>query len=503
MKFFIFKTIFFAALLSFNLFAYEQGKKYDLTFLHISDTHGEFTSGGSADDGGFPILSTILKEIRQKADQNNEAVFLTSSGDINTGNPYSDFLNARPDFFSMNYLKFDAMALGNHEFDNSKETINKQQEWAGFPFLCANLETQNLNVLPYTIIQKNGLKVAFLGLITQDMPLLVPTENLVGIKFLNIVDTAQKWVPFLKKNADIVVALTHIGFDPLATSIDDQHLAKMVSGIDLILGGHSHSLFKEVVTIGKTIIMHAGAKNKFLAKIDLSFLNKELSLKSASLLPITGPKDQTLSELLKPFLIQVDEILKKVIGESKITISIEPEQNINYATTAGTLTTRAIRESTNADLAIYNTGGIRNSIEKGPITYADILKMHPFRNTICTVDLTGEELFNYLQHAIKLNLYPQANALFLKINPQTKQILDILIKTKNIDLKKIYKVALNSFMASGGDGFLNLKNHPSFKDLQIKTDSAVQEYILKKKIITNEDIKPYNYYIYSDDNLLN
>lgn len=163
--------IFFLSLLISSItFSYEPGKKYQITFYHINDSHGSFYKSPATGEGGFAILSTIVKKARTEAGQAKALFFLTSGGDVNTGTPESDLLMAEPDFRSMQFLRFDAMAVGNHEFDRSWEKLFVQQSWAQFPFLAANIRTlfsQPLPIIPYIIKVEQGLKVAFLGLTTE------------------------------------------------------------------------------------------------------------------------------------------------------------------------------------------------------------------------------------------------------------------------------------------------------------------------------------------------
>ena len=192
-------------------------KTYNLTILHTNDHHGHFEKFNPypvSDVGGLAAQSTLVNVIRAELKKSGGHSLLLSAGDVNTGVPESDMLNAEPDIKLMNLLGYDAMALGNHEFDKPRDVLMKQKEWAKFPFLSANVIKNDGTPLvePYIIKDFDGLKVAIFGLTTRETPILVLPKNVEDLKFKNVIETSKSLVPKLRQEADVVIALTHLGF---------------------------------------------------------------------------------------------------------------------------------------------------------------------------------------------------------------------------------------------------------------------------------------------------
>ena len=227
--------------------AADQGKTYHFTVLHTNDLHGRFWQDS---DGqlGLAAQKTLIDGIRAEVRASGGATLVLNAGDVNTGVPESDMLDAEPMFIGMNQIGYDAMALGNHEFDKPLSVLQKQRGWARFPLLSANIRDQSDKPL-YAVSQRfnlNGLKVAVLGLTTPDTAKMVSPQNVSTVRFTDPQAEARRLVPVLRRRADVVIALTHLGYYP-----DGQHgslapgdveLARSVPGLDLIVGGHSHTV---------------------------------------------------------------------------------------------------------------------------------------------------------------------------------------------------------------------------------------------------------------------
>lgn len=482
--------------------SYEPGKKYQLTFYHVNDTHGAFYKSSVTNEGGFAILSTLVKNARKEASQAKSLFFLTSGGDVNTGTPESDLLFGEPDFRSMHFLGFDAMAVGNHEFDRNWEHLFVQQAWAQFPFLAANIRglfAQPLPIIPYIIKEEQGLKIAFLGLATEETPFLTLPSNTKGLAFDPSIETAKKWVPFLNQRADIVVVLSHLGWCALGTcaSPNDVFLARSVPGIDLILGGHSHSALAAPDYVNGTYIFQAFEKNQKVGILHMEFLDDKLTLKNSELKTISGEEDPNLLAILNPLIQSFAGKLKVVVGETSVFLDGE-RTNIRFKeTNLGNLVTKSVQYMTSSDIAILNSGGIRASIPAGNITYGDIFKVLPFSNTICTVELTGNEIKTYMEKIALLlpggGNFPQMSGVSLTTDVENK-ILSLKINNQDIQDSKVYKIAMNNFMAEGMESYPKVSNLSSFLNTGITMDAALRTYIEKHKVINAKDIEVTGYY---------
>ena len=404
---------------------WETDKSYKLTILHTNDNHGRFWSNRHG-EYGMAARKTLIDSIRAEVKAQGSQLLLLSGGDINTGVPESDLQDAEPDFKGMGFIGYDAMALGNHEFDNELAIIRKQQSWVDFPFLAANIYDKTTNkrlFKPYEIFQKGALRIAVIGLTTEDTKKLGNPEFMGNIAFTKPVDEAKKLLPELKKKADIIIAATHMGhYQDASFGINapgDVTLARSVQGLDLIIGGHSQDPVcadaqGALITKYKagmacmpdvqngTLIMQAHEWGKYVGRADLEFKNGELTLLSYQLIPVNLKKkvknaegkkvrvlvadaiaeDATLKAFLTPFQEQGQEQLQQKIGTvdgklegDRAVVRFEP-------TNMGHLIALAQMEKVGADLAVMNSGGIRDSIAQGDITYKDVLKVQPFSNVV-------------------------------------------------------------------------------------------------------------------------
>ncbi|MDH3951771.1 MAG: metallophosphoesterase, partial [Deltaproteobacteria bacterium] len=253
---------------------------HHLVVLHTNDTHGhpvKFFKDPAPDVGGLGARATIVKRIRGQS----KNVLVLDAGDINTGRPESNLFKARPDIEGYNYIGYDAMAIGNHEFDNALGVLREQMKLADFPFLSANVRTKQgeLLTLPYIIKEFDGFKVAIFGLTTKETEFVAHQENIRSLVFQDEVEVAKQLVPELRKQADVVIALAHMGTYN-STELGSKRLASEVNGIDLIVDGHSHTKLDAPIVMTdpesghKTLIVQAWKWGLVLGRVDL-FIKKK------------------------------------------------------------------------------------------------------------------------------------------------------------------------------------------------------------------------------------
>ncbi|WP_020409744.1 bifunctional UDP-sugar hydrolase/5'-nucleotidase UshA [Hahella ganghwensis] len=480
---------------------------YRLTLLHTNDHHGRFWKN-SHGEYGMAARKTLIDQIRAEVEEEGGQVLLLSGGDINTGVPESDLQDAEPDFKGMRHLGYDAMAVGNHEFDNPLDIIRQQQEWAGFPFLAANIYDSNTGERlfePYKVFDLDGLKVAVIGLITEDTKKLGNPEFMGDIEFSLPSVEAAVLVPELKKKSDIVIAATHMGhYDNAAYGVNapgDVSLARRVSGIDIIVGGHSQdpvcmsaeNLSNMAYQAGDpclpdsqngTLIMQAHEWGKYVGRADLEYQDGELTLLSYQLIPVNLkkkvknaegkservlvaeaiPEDAGMLDFLQPFQDQGQDELNIPIGN--VDDRLEGDRSVVrfQPTNLGHLIATAQMEKVKADLAVMNSGGIRDSIEAGEITYKEVLMVQPFSNTVASVDLTGKELMEYLSIVASKPVDTGAFAQFAGVALEIVdgKLTNALVGNKPIDSDHVYRLAVNSYIAAGGDGYPDLSSHPGY-----------------------------------------
>lgn len=509
----LYRSIFILALVSLlliptTIFA----KAYNLTILHTNDHHGHFIKFNPYpvnDVGGLAAQSTLVNIVRAEVAEAGGYVLLLSAGDINTGIPESDMLDAEPDVKLMNMLGFDAMTLGNHEFDKPREVLLKQKEWAEFPFLSANVvkkDTGETLVEPYIIKEFDGLKVAILGLTTEESPILVTPDHVVDLEFKSPTEIAKELVPKLQEEADVVIALTHLGLQGGYgyggyEAPGDIQLAEAVQGIDAIIGGHSHTTMKEAEIVGDTIIVQAGSYSEYVGRLDLTIDSDadKVTEYKYKLISVNGKKrvryndkayymyvdqgyveDGEILEAMAPYLEQADQVLSQPVGEALVKLDGDRKLVRSQETNLANLITDGMRAKTGAEIALMNGGGIRADIAPGSITYRDILTVQPFGNTLVLIDMTGAQIMEALKYAASID--PEAGVgAFLQVSglkwTNNKGVPEnVMVGDAPIDLNKTYKVVTNNFMAAGGDGYAMLKELPQSDTGYVDAD-ALKDYI--------------------------
>ncbi|MFO7600332.1 MAG: 5'-nucleotidase C-terminal domain-containing protein [Candidatus Desulfacyla sp.] len=458
---------------------------HHLVILYTNDTHGhpvKFQYGTIPDVGGLPARATLVKEIRKESPN----VLLLDGGDLNTGGTESDFFKAEPDIVGYNYIGYDAMVLGNHEFDNPMEVLTAQMAKARFPFLSANVRTREGNYVgtPYIIRQFEGFKVAIFGLTTSETRVTGNPQNIRDIVFQDEVEAAQVLVPVLRNEADIVIALTHLGVYG-DTSRGSRRLAAQVSGLDLIVDGNTHTRLDEPIVVrnnasgSRTLIVQAWEYGVVLGRIDLWIRDQQVIDYKMELIPINLKRpvrkpngsrayeyigreiveDPVLLKLLQPYLDKVESFLSEQIGYAEGTFWNKHQRK--KETALGDLVTDSVlwyMRKFNPDFAFTNAGAVRADIPEGPIKKKTVFDVLPFDSTAVVLSLKGKEVTSLFDYAASIQpgegAFPQVSrGVRLIINRLTGKCEEIRIDGNAIDPKKTYRIATNSYLASGGDGY--------------------------------------------------
>jgi len=506
-KFRFIAVILILAAMPFMLFANGQDEPMQgttqLVVLHTNDFHGhplKYFNYPAPDVGGLPAIATIVKEVRSEY----KNVLVLDAGDINTGRPESNFYQQAPDIIGYNYIGYDAMTLGNHEFDKPLDVLKEQEQMANFPFLSANVFYPDGTLVaeePYIIKKFGNLKVGIFGLTTTETP-KVTTPTITGnLIFKDEVETAKQMVAELEGQADIIIALTHMGLYD-----DNQHgsrkIAANVPGIDLIIDGHSHTKLSEPVYVNGVPIVQAWQWGLYVGEAVMTITDGKVT--DFSWKPIyvnlkdrhkdeNGkkfytykdkeiPEDQYLLTALTPYLESVDAKLSEAIG---VASDLFDNTNVRKTETAlGDLVADAMLWATKdqgADFAIQNGGGIRAAIPSGPVTKKIIYEVLPFDNSVMTVDMSGEEVQQMFDFIATI---PRGKGGFPQVSKGVKftvdfkegKCRDIIINGRPIEKNRIYKVATNSFMAAGGDGYVMMKNGYHYDTSAFQRDVVI-DYI--------------------------
>lgn len=430
----------------------------ELTLLHINDSHGHLWS--EEGKGGFAVLAHLVDAIgREVAERDGHLLFL-HGGDVNTGVPESNLQHALPDLALLRLMGCDAMVLGNHEFDNNQALLRFQESFARFPFLSANyVDARGRRPFePYRIFDFGDLSVAVLGLTTEETA-KASILNVGSGHFLDAIATARAYVPLLAREADIVIVLGHLGWDlPDRGGTGSRQLAEArIEGLDLIVDGHSHTLFTEAQKIGHTLVAQAGWAGEALGRFDLTVREGTITDWSWRAIAVDeeGPKDTETTARLHYYRWQGSRKTRGPIGETEQALLGDREKVRSGETNLSQIVTDSMREVTGADVAVLNGGAIRDSIAAGPVSLRDGLAVLPFGNDLVTLDLSGNELSALASFLARIpsgtGAYPQVSGLRCVIDGTT--LSELLIDGEPPVGDRTYRVATIAYLAEGGDGY--------------------------------------------------
>lgn len=476
--------------------SYEPDTDYNLTILHTNDHHGRFWQNSDG-EYGMSARKTLIDRIRAEVEAEGGSVMLLSGGDINTGIPESDLQDAEPDFKGMAMLDYDAMAVGNHEFDNPRDVLMQQAQWAGFPFLSANIVYKdNGRTLfePYEMFNVQGNRIAVVGFTTEDTVKIGNPEYIGDLDFLSPSVVAQEMIPKLDAKSELIIAVTHMGHYANGNSggnaPGDVTLARSVEGIDVIVGGHSQNpLFEPDVQNG-TLILQAYEWGKYVGRLDLTIRNGEVASYEYDLIPVNLKEDGQLMRpelaqnlemlaMLAPYQQSGSAALDTIIGSANGDFIGDRSVVRNEPTNLGVMVARAQRVKTQADVAVMNSGGIRADMDGGDISYKDVLTVQPFGNMVAYVDFSGAELLNYLNVAASKQAGSGAFAQFDGVNLRINdgEVTRAIVNGREIDPNGTYRLAVNAFMAAGGDGYPVLADHPNYVNTGFVDADVMVEFI--------------------------
>jgi 2',3'-cyclic-nucleotide 2'-phosphodiesterase (5'-nucleotidase family) len=431
----------------------------DLTILHINDFHGHLLpkpgKEGKPGTGGMAWIAKMVSDERAK---NPEGTLLLSAGDMFQGTPISNLFRGKPVIEVMNRMEFDAMTLGNHEFDWGMDAFNELRAAASFPFLSANIIDGKGGLLPgvkpYVIFKRKGLKIAVIGITTPETHYASKPGNLKGYRVIPVENVLPGLIEKVRKEgAGLVIVLSHMGLD------EDREVASAVRGIDLIVGGHSHTEVKRPVVVGDTVIVQAGYYGQQLGvlKISVDAISGKIVryperkiIRKVRASP-DDPYDEAVAAIIRKYDAQIREEFGRVVGETRVDLAKRP-----YESNLGNLICDAMRRATGADVAIQNNGGIRTTIPRGKITLEQVYMLLPFENNLMTMDLTGAQIAGILEQNAKTGGMLQVSGLKVLYDlaaPEGARVQALSIGGRPVEPSRNYRVTTNDFLAAGGDRF--------------------------------------------------
>ncbi len=479
----------------------ETSSEVRFTILHTNDVHAhieEFDSyGGSCDEaesqagecfGGVARHATYIANVRAQADD----VLLLDAGDRFQGSLYYSLYKGEETYTFMNMQAFDAMVLGNHEFDNGLDVLASFLGHVSFPVISANVAfTQNPamdeQVLPYVLKNIQGRQVAIIGLTSESTPTLSSPGDTV--RFDDLVTSAQSVIDSLQtQGVHIVVLLTHIGLN------HDEQLATALSDVDVIIGGHSHSLLSNSdsadgvsgpyplithdVQGDPVLIATVGQYGEYVGRLNLLFdtqgkVQVDSSNGEAVHMDATIAQEPRTLARVTEMSTALDSYTSTVIGQNSVELNGDAGVCRFYECTMGDLVSDAMQWQTSDDeveIAVFNAGGIRASIDPGDIDLAEVYNALPFGNSISTFQLSGQSLLKMLEHSVSVAEDPENDGTgrFLQVSglrliwnpakPVGERLETVEIGSHDtgftpLNASTLYRIATNNYIRQGGDGY--------------------------------------------------
>jgi len=496
-----------------------------LTVLSTTDLHGNLLPidyyTDAPDARGLAKVAALVRQARK---ENPAGTLLLDSGDVIQGSPleyvHNTINNAPPDpmMRAMNALGFDAMAVGNHEYNYGLKVLEKARSEAEFPWLSANTYKAGTNEnfhRPYLLKEINGVRVGVLGLTTAGIPSWENPGNYAGLEFREPVSEATKWVSVLRahERADVVIVAMHMGMEAdLRTGIPTPgqvphenaalEIAKQVPGVDLILMGHTHREVPGVVTNG-VLLAQANLWGRHLARADL-YLEQDDSgrwhvvARQSRTIPVTSQTetDAEIASIAASYDRETRDWLTRVIGESDAELTAADARVRDTAILD--LVQRVQLEAGHADVSMVASFNPQARMPKGPVSVRDIAGLYVYDNTLVVLDVAGGQLKDALEHSARFfkdfvpgrtpaelvdERIPDYNfdvaegvTYDLDISrPQGQRIVNLRFRGQPVTPTQKFRLATNNYRVNGGGGYVMYRGAPEL----FRSSQEIREMIIE------------------------
>ncbi|MEA1973506.1 MAG: bifunctional UDP-sugar hydrolase/5'-nucleotidase [Candidatus Cloacimonadota bacterium] len=476
--------------------------------------------------GGGASAATYIKNIRNLSDESRNSL-LVDAGDFFQGHPIGSKSEGKSIIKYMNWIGYDVMTIGNHEYDIGEEKLKLLLAMAEFPILSCNIVKKGTNELvdyatPFVIKEKMGLKIGIIGVTTTDTKKMSFPDHVKNIDFLSAKDALEKYVPIVKKKgADIVIVLGHMGlpYNPepgykkryaksgerkrnSVWGYDSQELAHEVEGIDIFFGGHMHKGFGEPWEDPNTHTLvfqgYAYGSNVGHVSIKIDKETKTVSgyevpaIKEGVLMTLFEDEilpDKEFSEKIEIMQKEAEKGMDKIIGEAEIALSKAGDgaQNI-----MGNIVCESMLEATDADFTFINLGGLRGEITRGPVTHRDIFTVMPFDNKLILMTIDGNTLKKIIEtrvaHGAHGLLVAGVKVTYNKNRDNFDRITRLIIGGEPWEADKMYKVVTTDFLMQGNARLDMLLSIPDEQQLNLGMllRDAMVNYFVKNSPVSGQ-----------------
>jgi 2',3'-cyclic-nucleotide 2'-phosphodiesterase (5'-nucleotidase family) len=466
-----------------------------ISIANTADVHGHLMydeeTGGyySLDEVGLimglPLVKHYVDDFRA---QNPNTLFL-DSGDMFHGTNEANIENGKGIVEAVNLMGYDATVPGNHDFNFGFPRLLEIRSQLNFPILSANIFKNGKLVFDeYRIVRVGDKKIGLFGLTVKEALWYTNSRDTAGITIGDPIPAAKAVVSKLRPQVDAVILISHLGIGV------DLEVVKKVDGIDLVLCGHEHLLYKSALKLNQTYLAEAGSFTTHVGLANLYFRNHKVAKVDWH---VYQTRDRTFANPKIEMVAQkyykiARENLKENIGKTEVALNGIRWQVRCKETNLANLLADAMRAEGKADLALMNGGGIRESIPRGEISLYKIGKVLPFANSLITVEMKGERIYEAIERGTRQYPNGVSNGGFLQVSgisyvfdgskPAGERLVSVSKDGKPLDKEKIYKVATNDYLFNGGDEYVEFKNARLISNGGLLKDVLTQ-YLKEKQVV--------------------
>lgn len=477
-------------------------KTKKFTILHSNDMHGDFLSENTAEKnklvGGLSLLSGYINKVRQE----EENVLYVIAGDMLQGSLIDSEYKGLSTIEIMNYLAPDVVTLGNHEIDYGLPHLLFLEKLANFPIVNANLYIKKYNkrlMNPYLILKKAGFDILFTGIITEKIIDSLKMDSLIG-SFVSVEEAAKEvgkiTNAYKNDDIDLTILLTHIGYE------SDLELAKLLKpewGVDMIIGGHSHTILEKPAKINNILVAQAGVGTNQIGRFDIvvdddtnSIIEYKWQLVEINN-KIAQP-DKHLEKFIDSFKDEVDRKYSTLI--CKFTQeATHPKREIE--TSLGNLLADAFAQTAECDVMLLGSGSVRSKSLGPVVTLKDFMSCFPYDDTITKFYIKGTQLKKIFSHILRTEnrngegeCYQVNSGVKAIYNDSEHKLVELKVKNTHVEEDKIYSICLQGYHTANTDDFLNISNAELQKEKCSKVVSTSAQEILEEYLRSHQNLKP-------------
>jgi 5'-nucleotidase len=470
------------------------------TILHSNDIHGDFLAEVQGKKGkligGLALLSGYINKVR--AEEKN--VFYLIAGDMLQGSLIDSQYKGISTIEIMNYLAPDVVTLGNHELDYGLPHLLFLEKIANFPIVNANLYVKRYNkrlMNPYLILKKDGFDVLFTGIITEKILDALKQDHLIG-SFIDLEEASQEvgkiCNAYKNDDIDLTILLTHIGYE------SDIELAKLLDpkwGVDMILGGHSHTVLEKPTKVNDILIAQAGVGSDQIGRFDIVVDDDTNSIVDYKwqLIPINedlAEPDHDLEKFIQNFKKKIDQKYNTLVCKAAVKLS-HPQREIE--TSLGNLIADAFAKSSETDVMLVGSGSIRVK-ELGPlITLKDFLACFPYDDHLTRFQISGQQLKQIFAHIMRTEnrnsegeCYQVNKAVEAKYSDKQQKLISLKINDQAVKDKQIYTLTLQGFHFSNSQDYLNISEKELLKNGESKVVTTSAQQVLEEYLRNHQNL---------------